>query len=359
MNYSNMIDEKRMRQGFILATLISTIAGTFTTGINLYDRIVEKRKQAKLDHGQDQRLTDLEARYDKHHGRDGRSSSRSSRSHPDPDLRRSLASGPPPSSANTTPTSRNSARASPRAMSSTVIAVLEEALRTGRPPDVGRLFNASEFARDGSVRALREQYRRMMVEPAPSRAPPRPGMLRRISSTPEMLRIHGAEREGSSVGSSVRGRGLSKDGPLFCAVAVDVQRGEGSLPGGERCLACGAGLGAMCQPWRIEAEVTLQREQRGEVVEVVEVRTYQVGPRFLVKCHREGTGFSCFLCRCHRERDTICEDVPTLVRHLVERHEIGEYLEDGDIREVEGVKRRERSVSVVGEGRRGRSLGRG
>lgn len=128
---------------------------------------------------------------------------------------------------------------------------------------------------------------------------------------------------------------------------------------GERCPACGAGLGAMGRPWRIEAEVTLQREQGREVVEVVEVRTYQVGPRFLVKCHREGAGFACYLCRCHRERDTICEDVPTLVRHLVEKHEIGEYLEDGDIREVEGVKRRERSVSVVGEGRRGRSLGRG
>lgn len=81
------------QQGFILATLISTIAGTFTTGINLYDRIIEKRKQAKLDRGQNDRLNDLEARYDKHHGRDGRSRSRSS-AH-DPDLRRSLASGPP------------------------------------------------------------------------------------------------------------------------------------------------------------------------------------------------------------------------------------------------------------------------
>lgn len=242
----------------------------------------------------------------------------------------------------------------------TVIAVLEEALRTGRPPDVGRLFNASEFARDGSVRALREQYRRMMVEPAPPSSRPRPGMLRRISSTPEMLRIHGAgRREGSSSVGSVKGRGLSKEGPLFCAVAVDVQRGEGPVLDGERCPGCGVGLGAMGRPWRIEAEVTLEREQGREVVEVVEVRTYQVGPRFLVKCHREGTGFSCYLCRCHRERDTICEDVPTLVRHLVEKHEIGEYLDDGDIREVEGVKRRERSVSVAGEGRRGRSLGRG
>jgi len=169
----------------------------------------------------------------------------------------------------------------------------------------------------------------------------------------------------------IKSGSLAKDGPLFCPIAVEVQRSPGSLAsvlgetrGGEggppsHCPACGAGLAATYRPWRIEAEVTLQREKGRDVVEVEEVRTYQVSPRFLVKCHREGAGFSCYLCRCFRERDTICEDVPTLVRHLVEKHEIGEYLDDGDIREVDGAKRRERSVSVVAEGRRGRSLGRG
>ncbi|KAK1834922.1 hypothetical protein QBC39DRAFT_342245 [Podospora conica] len=363
MNYSSMIEEKRLKQGFILATLISTIAGTFTTGINLYDRIVEKRKQAKLDKGQDERLNELEERYDKHHG--GRSSSTSHRD-PSPDLRHSLASGPPaiqreydthlsqfgPRFAEGDVQSQLQLQSQIITLQSTVIAVLESALRTGRPPDLSRLYNASEFAREGAVRALREQYRRML-EPAAPPSRSRPGMLRRVSSTPETLRIHAPG-------------GVSKDGPLFCAVAVAVQRTPpgvalGEVLGGEpgRCPGCGAGLAAACRPWRIEAEVTMRREQGGEVVEVVEVRTYQVGARFLVKCHREGAGFSCFLCRCHRERDTVCEDVPTLVRHLVERHEVGEYLGDGDIREVEGVRRRERSVSVVGEGRRGRSVGRG
>jgi hypothetical protein len=47
---------------FIIATLVSTIAGTFTTGINLYDRVADKRKQHRTDHGQNERINALEQR---------------------------------------------------------------------------------------------------------------------------------------------------------------------------------------------------------------------------------------------------------------------------------------------------------
>lgn len=50
------------QQGFILATLISTVAGTFITGINLYDRLVEQRRQKKLDRGQNKKIKELEQR---------------------------------------------------------------------------------------------------------------------------------------------------------------------------------------------------------------------------------------------------------------------------------------------------------
>lgn len=56
-----------LQQSFVLATLASTIAGTFITGINLFDRVNEKRKhrkQRKLDKGQDKRLSELERRVD-------------------------------------------------------------------------------------------------------------------------------------------------------------------------------------------------------------------------------------------------------------------------------------------------------
>jgi len=38
------------------------VAGTFITSINLYDRLVEQRKQKKLDRGQNKRIKELEQR---------------------------------------------------------------------------------------------------------------------------------------------------------------------------------------------------------------------------------------------------------------------------------------------------------
>ena len=49
-----------MQKAFIVATLASTVIGTFTTGINLYERVGEKRKQLKKDTTQDDKIKDLE-----------------------------------------------------------------------------------------------------------------------------------------------------------------------------------------------------------------------------------------------------------------------------------------------------------
>lgn len=50
------------QKGFIIATLMSTVAGTFLTGLNLYDSISERRNQNKRDKGQDQRIKEIEKR---------------------------------------------------------------------------------------------------------------------------------------------------------------------------------------------------------------------------------------------------------------------------------------------------------
>jgi hypothetical protein len=42
--------------------LVSTVAGTFITSINLYDRLIEQRRQKKLDRGQNKRIKELEQR---------------------------------------------------------------------------------------------------------------------------------------------------------------------------------------------------------------------------------------------------------------------------------------------------------
>ena len=91
----------------MLATLISTVAGTFITSLNLYDRVNDKRKQRKLDKGQNKKIKDLEARLteaekagqDRHH-RSSRGDDRDSRGRDhhddrDHDLRGSLEAGAP------------------------------------------------------------------------------------------------------------------------------------------------------------------------------------------------------------------------------------------------------------------------
>jgi hypothetical protein len=52
--------------------LLSTIAGTFTTGINLFDRVNDKRKEAKqqkLDETQDEKIKKLEQRVNQNESR--------------------------------------------------------------------------------------------------------------------------------------------------------------------------------------------------------------------------------------------------------------------------------------------------
>jgi hypothetical protein len=64
MNYSNMIEEKNLKKTFIVATLVSTIMGTFITGFNLVERVGEKRNQKKRDKGQDEKLNELQKKLE-------------------------------------------------------------------------------------------------------------------------------------------------------------------------------------------------------------------------------------------------------------------------------------------------------
>jgi hypothetical protein len=237
----------------------------------------------------------------------------------------------------------------------TVIKLLEEALITGRPPDVQVLLNASEFAREGSIRALRDQYQRLL-QSAPIQRPM--GPVRRISSTPT-LRDSSASSSAASGGWTDRRRPqkaieFNKPGPLFCPYAEDLQRtsrpldrafvGRGACG---PCPACGAIIaseGEGCRSWNIVKEVVRERRSRGpsegaEVVEIVQDRTYVLTDRFIVKCHREEVGFACYLCFQHRDRDALCKGVQSLVTHILEKHDISEYETDPDIRDVTSAYR--------------------
>jgi len=67
MNYSNMIEEKNLKKTFIVATLLSTIFGTFTAADTLYTKIQDRKakaKQSKLDNKQDGEIEVLRKRIE-------------------------------------------------------------------------------------------------------------------------------------------------------------------------------------------------------------------------------------------------------------------------------------------------------
>ena len=68
MNYSNMIEEKKLKKGFIIATLISTIVGTFTASMTLHDKVQEKRQKAlqkQTDSSQDNQLKQMKEKLER------------------------------------------------------------------------------------------------------------------------------------------------------------------------------------------------------------------------------------------------------------------------------------------------------
>jgi len=376
-----MIEEKNLKKTFIVATLVSTIMGTFITGINLFERVGEKRNQKKRDKGQDQKLKELEAKVEETQRREKGPGRR------EQDLHHSLEDGGPmirreydrnygrlgPRFAEGDIVTQNQLQSQVIMLQSTVINLLEGALHTGRIEDINKLYNASEFAREGSIRALRDQYQRML-QAAPIQRPN--GPVRRISSTPALsTRSAGGRSNGGRSIARSRGRNdkvteineeraeptdpvdrnvapsavestsathmFDTDGDLFCSYATSLQKYDEPLhPNFMRdgSLACpGCGTRIAIQPgrsWRIDKELVHEKRSGGRFEnEHIEERTYFVSNRFIVKCHRPGAGFACILCFKYRDSDTLCENTQRFVNHIWKKHSYAEYEADGDIEE--------------------------
>jgi len=379
-----MIEEKNLKKTFIIATLISTIIGTFTTGVNLYERVGQTRKQIKKDGKQDDKITELEKRINE------KESQRQHHANRADQLQESLSNGGPmvkreydrdfgrlgPRFAEGDHITQTQLQSQVITLQGTVINLLEGALLTGRLENPGKLYNASEFARDGSIRALRDQYQRML-QAAPIQRPM--GPVRRISSQPAMSQQSHAGR--SIAGKSNAGRSVAKSrgrddrvteineerndersseiiettsatqmmghrefdasGDLFCKYAEQLQKRDGLLAdnfqkgGSCACPECGTRIGI--QPgraWRIDKELLHERVSTDRVdKEQIEERTYFINNRFIVKCHREGAGFACILCFRYREADTLCETAQRFVNHVWKKHSVAEYEMDPDIEE--------------------------
>ncbi|KAK4172983.1 hypothetical protein QBC36DRAFT_64803 [Triangularia setosa] len=416
MDAANLAEKKELKQAFVLATLISTIAGTFITGINLYDRLVEQRRQRKRDKGQNKRIKELESRLntaeqertklkeEQHKGRGKRGEDADANDDNDDDdddarsvndrhLRRSLQHGGPSVQreydrfystmgqkfAQGDLVAQTQLQSQIIVLQSTVIKLLEEALLTGHPPDLSRLYNTSEFAREGSIRALQDQYQRFLQSaPIPRRGPRPRAPIRRTSSTPSLRGdiANGAGWDHPPARKTLppatvlslyhddNRSGINPKGPLFCPYAVDLQRSPSPTRPTQphvTCPACGTLLeGAPAgrddkdegqSSWRIEKEVIIRGKEQdrgwerrgrsssrgsryGDRDEQVDTRSFILTSRFVAKCHRPDSGYACYLCFCHRDRDTLCRTEEALVSHVAGKHSIAEYKQDRDINEM-------------------------
>ncbi|KAL2283106.1 hypothetical protein FJTKL_10209 [Diaporthe vaccinii] len=176
MNYANMIEEASLKKTFIVATLVSTLVGTFAASHNLYERLSGGQK--KKDAGQDDEIKKLKGELEQMKGAGKK---------PD-ELERNLnTSGPMIKQeydvgydklgrrfAVGDMITENELQKQIILLQQTVIGVLEDALYSGRQIDragVDKLVYASRAARNGSLDALQGQYQRLMQTAPPSRTP--------------------------------------------------------------------------------------------------------------------------------------------------------------------------------------------
>ncbi|KAI1856566.1 hypothetical protein JX265_011525 [Neoarthrinium moseri] len=332
MNYANMIEEKNLKKTFIIATLCSTLVGTFTSSIGLWDRVADKRKQKKRDTKQDGEIAQLKSQIeqaekrskeaedrmrDRDRGTDDvgyalqRSGAAISKEFDDGYARlgRRFAVGDA--------ATENKLQAQVIALQQTVINVLQDALYSGRQldrVDMAKLIAASNAARDGSLDALRQQRDRQLLA---LEAPPPPQALLPPKRSSTVLETE----------------------PLYCRYALDLQYirnkplAANFAPGGScRCPDCGVRLDVESDDfWVIDKRAPRLIADGRYEREVIEEREFHLGQRFVVKCHTPDGEYACVICSRHRERDAICPSVSSLINHVGRFHDMKELESEVDI----------------------------
>ncbi|KAI6803662.1 hypothetical protein KC366_g15113 [Hortaea werneckii] len=274
MNYANMIEEKHLKKGFVVATLISTIVGTLTASMTLHDKVQEKRdkkKQKAVDAkqtGEIERLRKkVEAVKSGHDSVDETESSgsrsrsqyrrRRRRSWEEDDFayesRRSRAmiermyedhlmrAGDRYATGDMI--TENRLQTQIIKLQQTVINVLQDALCSGRgltETDQRRLIAAQSAARDGSLDALQDHYARISTRKRRETLPnPTPRLLLppASASNDDDQSSHHLPRKLSPLPTTVRPlhstpprSSYSPDPALFCPYSIHLQTTAYPLP---------------------------------------------------------------------------------------------------------------------------------
>ncbi|KAI8627779.1 hypothetical protein F5Y19DRAFT_441322 [Xylariaceae sp. FL1651] len=340
-NLANMTEEKRLKNTFIVATLCSTLISTFSSSIGLWDRVSEKRRQKQRDTEQDneiRRLQEKVTQAEKHNQTCKNQSCRSPHDDHDDydndDLSTSLERSEALIRKEYDESAKrlgkrfavgdiiteNQLQAQIITLQQTVIDVLQEALlnRTSLScTDVQKLISASAAARNSSLGALREQYQRLSLA-APLRHRALPDIDRRQFSDVNV-------------------------GDLFCKYSLALQDNP-NLPlsstfasgGGGFCPCCGFQLDTETSDtyWHIEKRVPALISHERYDEKYTEKYHFNLGQRFIIKCHTEQGEYACVLCREHRSVDVVCRSVPTLVNHVGKTHNVSELRLEPDLKTI-------------------------
>jgi hypothetical protein len=380
---------------FICATLASTLVGTFTASMGLWERVHDRReahKQKKRDTEQDDKITNLRNQFEEaqkkaekrqeeidrlrdgggERGGGGRRGGGGYRDDYRDDVGENLGrngmmiqrmyddmygrygnrfargDGMPPfrfgntlmRSTLTHPAiTENQLQAQIISLQQTVITVLQDALANDRQltrADMAKLVAASNSAREGSLKALQDQQARLSSS-ALNRSP---SPQRSIAAAPRkpLSIVGGGEMQGQDT--------------LYCRYSLDLQYDKSRplaasmAPGGScACPACGLRLDVTGEDfWMIGKRTPLTVIEGGYKSEVMETREFRLGQRFAVKCHTPEGEYACVICSRERDSDAICRNVEALVKHVGTYHEVDELEREVDLRETVVVDKRRLSL---------------
>jgi len=368
MNYASWIEEKNLKKTFICATLASTLVGTFTASMGLWERVHDRReahKQKKRDTEQDDNIKQLQERFDEaqkkadkrqeeidrlRDGRDGgggRGGERRIGYHDDvgdnferngmmiqrmyDDMYGRYGNKFARGDAIT----ENQLQAQIIALQQTVITVLQDALNSDRQltrADMAKLVAASNSAREGSLKALQDQQARLSSGYSSRSPSPR----RSIAAPPK--------RSSQSL--------VDVPPTLYCRYSLDLQYipnkplAASMAPGGScECPACGLRLDVTGEDfWMIGKRMPITVIEKGYETEIMETREFRLGQRFAVKCHTPDGEYACVICSNNRDVDAICRNVEALVKHVGTYHEVDELEREIDLRETLVVDKRRLSL---------------
>lgn len=350
MNYASWIEEKRLKKTFIVATLASTLVGTFTASLGLWERIADRRaqhRQKQRDNKQDGEIKELKRQFEEaQQNADRRQEEidrlRSGRGRDDVGnnferdmmmVQRMYDQGYGRIGsrfAQGDAIVENQLQAQIIALQQTVISVLQDALYNDRQltrADMTKLITASNEAREGSLEALRQAQQR-------------------LGGSQVSNGSHRSASPSRSLPPPQRAPTTVAEGPeqLFCQYARDLQYMQGKplaasfAPGGSCiCPACGIQLDVTSEDfWMIgkRTPITVIDKTTGYETELLDTREFRLGQRFVIQCHTSDGEYACTICNKGQDVDAICRNVESLVKHVGTYHEASELEREPDLKEV-------------------------